>query len=74
MHRFILQKILLLLGILGLFFSGSYGQTAATLPNTSFNTFIAATDSFPGWAFTKDATGGAKYTVTQEVDSAHSGG
>ena len=65
------RNITLLLGISGLIFSSGYGQTA-TLPNASFNTFIAATDSFPGWAFTKDATGGTKYTVTQETDSAHS--
>jgi|GEM_PF-1388980 hypothetical protein len=71
MYRSTFLNVLFLLVISGLFFSTSYGQTA-TLPNASFATFIATTDSFPGWFFTKDATGGTKYTVTQEVDSAHS--
>jgi hypothetical protein len=70
MHLSRLQNVLLLLGISGLIFGG-FAQTA-TVPNASFSTFITATDSFPGWFFTKDATAGTKYTVTQEVDSAHS--
>jgi len=71
MFRSTIQKILFLLGVSGLFFSGICSGTA-TVPNASFNTFVAATDSFVGWAFTKDITGGTKYTVTQEIDSAHS--
>ena len=71
MHHSKFQNILLLLGISGLIFSGSYAQTA-TVTNASFNTFIAATDSFPGWSFKKDSLGGTRYTITQETDSAHS--
>jgi hypothetical protein len=65
------RNIALLLGISGLIFSSGFGQTA-TVPNASFATFIAATDSFPGWSFKKDSLSGTRYTITQETDSAHS--
>jgi len=73
MHRFILQKILLLLGISGLLFSGSFGQTAATVPNASFDTFNATDSTFPGWTFKKDSLGGTRYVITQATDTVHSG-
>jgi hypothetical protein len=60
------------LGVSGLFFSGAYSGIA-TVPNAGFDTFIAATDSFPGWYLKKDSLGGTRYTITQATDSAHSG-
>jgi hypothetical protein len=72
MNRSTIQNILFLLGISGLFFSGACSGSA-TVTNAGFETFIANTDSFPGWSFKKDSLGGTRYTITQETDSAHSG-
>lgn len=53
-------------------FSNAVFASNATLQNASFNTFIAASDSFPSWSFKKDSTGGTRYTITQETTGAYS--
>jgi hypothetical protein len=65
------KKMALSLAIPCILFSNSFG-TGATVANAGFDTFIAATDSFPSWSFKKDSLGGTRYTITQETTGAYS--
>lgn len=67
-----LGKTALLLAVLCFFVGSGFSQTA-TLQNPGFETYIAASDSFAGWSFEKDSTGGENYVISQETDSAHTG-
>lgn len=53
------------------FVYNGFSQTAATLKNPGFETF--AEDLFSDWSYDADSTGGLRYSISQETDSAHSG-
>jgi hypothetical protein len=53
------------------FVYNGFSQTAATLKNAGFETF--AEDRFSDWSYDTDTTGGLRYSIAQETDSAHSG-
>lgn len=63
----------LLSSLVTLFTTGIFAQTPAIINNPGFENFIAETDSFPGWTYEKDSTGGAQFIVSQETDSTHTG-
>jgi hypothetical protein len=65
------RTIVIALALSGCMYAGARAADA-TVQNAGFDTFIAASDSFPGWSFTKDPLNGAGYTITQETTGAHS--
>jgi len=68
--KFLRHALCMAIGTLG-FVSLGFCSGTATLSNAGFDTFIAATDSFPGWKI--DTSGKSMFIITQATDSVHSG-
>ena len=70
-NKFSFLKALIALTVSCPFSTITFAQTS-TLPNASFDTYIAAADSFASWEYEKDATGGTLFDISQETTDPYS--
>jgi hypothetical protein len=73
MDRISFFRAMLFALIASCLFSTAVFATSATLQNAGFETYIAASDSFPFWKADRDSTGGTRFDISQETTAPGTG-